>query len=219
MNRPIQETYSRWQLSEVLMEFPGLTTQPVVNGRVRISGVVSFSAQYQDLEKIDDSYEVAIEVPDQFPHQLPEVRETARRIPKRFHTNPDDTLCLGSPTRLRLALGTKPTLLKFITRCVIPYLYGFSYFQKYGALPFGELVHGLKGIRQDYCNLFEISSENAAKEMVRLASMKKRCANKCPCPCKSGRRVGKCHNRRINQLRRQLGRSWFRVDYQQLTSR
>jgi len=116
-------------------------------------------------------------------------------------------------------LGEKPTLLTFIRKCVIPFLYGFSYFQKHGVLPFGELAHGLKGIRQDYASLFEVSNERAAEEMVRLASMKKRYANKRPCPCGSRRRVGKCHNRKINRLRRQLGRSWFREEYRRLAGR
>jgi hypothetical protein len=41
--------------------------------------------------------------------------------------------------------------------------------------------------------------------------MKKRQANKLPCPCNSGRRVGQCHHLEINRLRNKLGRSWFRT--------
>ena len=39
-----------------------------------------------------------------------------------------------------------------------------------------------------------------------LAAMKRRLANKRPCPCGSGRRLGRCHNRRVNTLRNQVGR-------------
>jgi hypothetical protein len=31
--------------------------------------------------------------------------------------------------------------------------------------------------------------------------------------------LGKCHNRRVNHLRRMLGRSWFRREYHDLTGR
>ena len=46
-------------------------------------------------------------------------------------------------------------------------------------------------------------------EFVRLTAMRKRHANKQACPCGSGRRLGRCHHRRINTLREQLGRRWF----------
>jgi hypothetical protein len=48
-------------------------------------------------------------------------------------------------------------------------------------------------------------------EFVRLAALRRREANKHPCPCGSGRRLGRCHNRRVNHLRGRLGRSWFRA--------
>ncbi len=212
----IQNVCESWQLGELLQKFPRLALSPIVGSHVRIAGIINFSAQFLDLEQIEDEFEVAIDIPQRFPQQLPKVTETAGRIPRDFHINLDSSLCLGSPTRQRLALSERPTLLTFIQKCVIPYLYAFSYFQKYGVLPFGDLAHGLKGIRQDYASLFGVKDEDAAGKMVRLASMKKRSANKYPCPCGSGRRVGKCHNRRINQLRKQLGRSWFASEYRQL---
>lgn len=218
VTRTIQRVYESWRLGELLKEFPNLTVEPIVNGQARISGTLAFSLQYQDLESIADAYTVAIDIPDNFPKRLPGVRETGGRIPKRFHTNPDATLCLGSPSRQRLALGQDPTLLRFIKKCVTPYLYAYSYFQTHGVLPFGELPHGLDGVRQDYANLFGSSSETIA-EMVYLASLRKRHANRCVCPCGSGLRVGRCHNRKINLFRMQLGRSWFRREHQSLSGR
>jgi hypothetical protein len=50
--------------------------------------------------------------------------------------------------------------------------------------------------------------------MVRLAGKKKRIANKLPCPCGSGRRLGRCHNLKVNGLRHQLGPKWCRTQYQ-----
>jgi hypothetical protein len=96
-------------------------------------------------------------------------------------------------------------------------LYGFSYREKHGCLPFGELDHGMKGICKDLAKLFEVKDEKAAEEMVRLAGMKKRDANKQRCPCGSGQRLGKCHNRQVNRLRDGLGPSWFRDHYRWLT--
>ena len=216
MTRGLQELYENWRLAELLRIFPELSIEPVVNGQTRIAGTLVFSLQYQDLECIDDRYSISIEIPQDFPQRLPRTRETDGRIPKTFHTNTDGTLCLGSPTRLRLALGDNPTLPCYVKKCLLPYLYSFTYFQRHGILPFGQLDHGMKGIRQDYASLFGVGSDNATQEIVRLASLRKRTANKFPCPCGSLRRVGRCHHRRINQLRTQLGRSWLRTEYQSL---
>lgn len=216
VTKALQQVYEDWRLAELLRLFPELSVEPVVNGLMRIVGGLTFSLQYQDLECIADSYTISIEIPEEFPRRLPIVRETDGRIPKNFHIDPDGTLCLGSPTRLQLALGDAPTLPRYVKKSVLPFLYSFSYFQRHGVLPFGQLDHGSTGIRDDYANLFGVTSEHAAQEMVRLASLRKRHANKYLCPCGTLFRVGRCHHRRINRLRSQLGRLWFRGEYQSL---
>jgi hypothetical protein len=213
MSSSIRERFEEWKLDELLQSQPGLTVRPKENGRVRLAGLLTFSAEAAALEQITDAYEVEIAVPSDFPRDVPVVRETGGRIPKDFHTNPDGGLCLGSPLRQRLALVHAPTLPDFVTACLVPFLYGFSYRERHGHLPFGELDHGKEGLRRDFAAYFGLEDENAPVKMVRLAAMKKRVANKHLCPCEGGRRLGKCHNRYVNRLRAQLGRSWCRVQY------
>ena len=208
--------YQSLRLGEFLRDQPGLRVQPVVDSSLKLAGPFSFLAASTGSERIDDSYEIQIIVPSEFPRKLPTVKETAGRIAKSFHTNPDGTLCLGAPTRLRLAIADSPTLPDFAERCLVPYLYGFSLHAKNGKLPFGELYHGFRGICQDYADIYVINSGCAAMEMVRLTSLRKRVANKHPCPCRSNLRLSKCHNLIINRLRYQLGRSWLRTEYQWL---
>jgi hypothetical protein len=186
---------------------------PKVNGQLRIKGVLPFKAEADGLERIEDEYLVDIVVPPSFPRDLPAVTETAGRIPRRFHTNPDRSLCLGSPTRQRLALGHSQTLSTFVEQVLIPYLYGFSFRERHNFLPFGELAHDKEGLIEDFANLFGETEDWSVLEMVRLTGLKKRHANKQPCPCGSGRRVGKCHHLRLNALRNQLGRRWFHDQY------
>jgi hypothetical protein len=121
----------------------------------------------------------------------------------------DGCLCLGSQTRLLLMLSELPSIVSFVERCVIPYIYGYSYFEKHRVMLFGELAHGHAGLRQDLASLYGIRREGALPGFVRLTSMKKRLANKQMCPCGSNRRLGRCHNRRVNKLRDRLGRYWF----------
>ena len=72
--------------------------------------------------------------------------------------------------------GRQPSLLRFVERCLIPYLYGFSYFQRHqGKLPFGELAHGAEGIRQDYKDLFGVESGESAVDVSAGLDEEARC--------------------------------------------
>ena len=194
--------------------YPGLRLHPTTNGFVTVAGQLSFSAEGPRAERIEDSYEIEIKIPERFPEHIPLVREMKGRIPASFHRFKDGWLCLGSPTRLRLAVAGCPSIISFVEKCLVPYLYGHSYFEKHRRMPFGELSHE-EGIRDDLAELFGVEKDMVAG-FVRLTAMKKGVANKQSCPCGSSLRLGKCHHKRINRLRKRLGRFWFRLLYQQL---
>ncbi len=207
---------AQWGLQELMHEQPGLRIRPSAEDTVFLAGILCFSADKPGLERIDDEFEVEIAVSSQFPNEIPHVWETGGRIPKSYHKFENQSLCLGSPARLRMLVKGEPTLLAFVRKCVIPYLYGFSLHSRNGLVPFGELAHGVDGLIQDYTELFGVADGEVVVEMVRLASLNKRDANRLRCPCGSGRRLGKCHNRRINEMRKLLGRKWLAEEFQRL---
>jgi hypothetical protein len=184
--------------------------RPSTSGVVVLAGTLAFVADGPGGNRISDEYHVRLTVPRRFPAGIPNVWETAGRIPPDYHKLNDGTLCLGAPTTIQLLVYRHPSLLGFVEQCLIPYLYGRSYYEMHGTMPFGELDHGAKGLRQDLAALFGTSDHRAVHAFVRLAGMKRRLANKQPCPCASGQRIGRCHHRTINRLREQLGRLWFR---------
>lgn len=199
----------RWRLDEVLLKYPGLRLAPTRNSEVQVAGMLAFDAQPQRTMRLADEYEVKLSFPSGS-REIPRVRETGGRIPHSFHHLEDGCLCLASETNLRLILAGSPTGLGFVEKCVIPYLYGYSYFERYGQMPFGELEHGTPGIIQDLAFLYGTPREDVLLDFIRLTAMRKRFANKQPCPCGSKRRLGRCHNRQVNALRSGLGRQWFR---------
>ena len=201
----------RWRLDELLAKYSGVRLVPGPSRWVKLAGVLAFGAEGPNKERIDDEYQIELSIPYQFPDEFPTVRETAGRIPPSYHKLDDGSLCLGSPTSLRLILIESPSVLRFVERCVVPYLYGHSHFERHGTLPFGELKHGEAGIRQDLTSLFGTNCEETIPEFVRLAAMRKRQANKRACPCGSRHRLGRCHHRRVNMLRHRLGRHWFSI--------
>jgi hypothetical protein len=206
----IRQRLDRWRLSNALASYPGLRIVPSLSGGVKLAGRLAFSGEPPGKECIADEYDVEFSIPAGFPDELPSARETGGRIPGSFHKFTDGTLCLGSPTRLRLLLTGTSSIAEWIDRCLVPYLYGYSYFRLHGVLPFGELEHGTAGLYQDLSPLFSNSNEGTLREFVRLAAMAKRKANKRICPCGSKHRLGSCHHHRVNEARRRLGRRWMR---------
>jgi hypothetical protein len=209
----------KWSVDEALRRYPGLSLQSADGSGIHLRGEIDFRARYPNHPEIDDTYEVEICIPKSFPRDLPTAMETGGRIPGDFHTNYDKTLCLGSEVRQHLLLGKSPSLHVFVEKCLIPFLYGFSHKEQFGELPFGELSHGKRGIIEDYMTLFRVTSKKVCIDLLALAAMKKRSANKEICPCSSGRRVGKCHNRVLNHYRRLLGRKWFAQEHKRLSGR
>lgn len=182
---------------------------------VVLKGAFAFSAAPESGEKITDSYHLEIIVPAEFPKVLPTVREMDGKIPRdrKHHVNGDKSLCLGSPLRLRYLVSVKPTLSGFAESCLVPYLYGVSYKLQYGVeFPFGELAHGEAGIIEDYMEMFGLKSKSEVQYALELLGTKKRVANKQPCPCNCGQRLGGCRlHWALNGFRCLMARSWFKA--------
>jgi hypothetical protein len=203
-------------LDELLVTHRGLRIVPVSSDETRIRGPLSFRVEQSGLDSIADTYEILLDVPRKYPSEFPTVSETAGRISPKFHKLNDRSLCLASPTRIRLALLGNPSLLYFVEYLLVPYLYGHSFFERFGVLPFGELPHGRNGLVEDIASLLAVQPDSDVEAFVALSGMRRRAANKRPCPCGSSRKLGRCHNTRLNALRKQLGRSWFREILSQL---
>jgi hypothetical protein len=181
-------------------------------------GELAFHAVRDGFEQISDTFSVRIEVASEFPRVLPKVFEAAGRIPPDYHTDPDGSLCLGSPLRQRLLIAKDQTLTGFVEHLLIPYLYNRSYFEKHEDLPIGDLPHGAPGLVADYERIFKVEGRSACTEMLYLLGLGKRIANKRSCPCGSGRRLGKCHNAVMNPLRKLASRREFREQLRLLLS-
>jgi len=203
-------------LGEFLCDYPEMAVRPSAGDGCLLKGRFAFTARSKEKGEITDTFALRIDVPSQFPRCLPRVTETARRIPRdgAFHVNQhDESLCLGSPLRLMFKLSQRPTLTGFAEECLIPYLFAISHKLRFGGpLPFDELQHGTPGILADYADLFGLKTANQARYALALLGMKKRRANKQPCPCACGKRLGRCKlNERLRQFRQIAGRSWFRT--------
>ena len=204
-------------IDSLLTTHPGLRLAPSRDESIRVTGRIRFTAFINGFETIEDNYELEISIPPAFPEEVPLVLETGGRIPQDWHRNPGKSLCLGSPTTVRLMAIRAKTMDNFVKVLVVPYLYKRSYFERHQTVPMGELDHGMKGVLKEFVDLFGTSEDQAAMSMVFLTSLRRRVANKRPCPCGVGKPLGRCKHRwKINELRKELGRGWFKNQFRQI---
>jgi hypothetical protein len=202
-------------LREFLRNYPKMAIRPSAGEHLRLRGSFEFAAHHSKEGDLQDAFVLEIIVPWAFPTALPRVTETGGKIPRTpdYHVNQTDhTLCLGSPLSLLLKLSKKPTLDGFAENCLVSYLFAISRKLKTGgSFLFGELAHGQAGILSDYAHIFGLKDAKKVGYVLELLGMKKRRANKLPCPCGCRSRLGRCKfNLRLREFRNLASRSWFR---------
>lgn len=211
-----QQIHQVWDIEVFRNTYPELRLTYLEDCKICVEGFLGIRAIKDGFEPIEDVFELRWEVRDGFPKRIPLVFETGGRIPSNYHKLENGALCLGSPVRQRMILADNPTLAGFVEELVVPYLYNRSYYEKHSCLPVGELDHGAPGLLEDYRQLFRVDGIEACLGMLRMLGLKKREANKKPCPCGSGRRVGKCHNRVLKPFRGLETRRYFREHEMQI---
>ena len=179
------------QYDELCKQFPGLRLYEDFPGQWVIRGLIAFSASYNNVE-IEDEYSIHIILPEDYPALPPDVQETGGRIPADFHQYEDRTLCLGAPAEVTRRFREDPRLLTFIKTLVIEYLYGYSYYDKYGQMPFGELSHGGPGIREYYLELFNTNDVRIILALLKIMADGSYRGHHY-CLCGSGKILRKCH--------------------------
>jgi len=194
--------------------FPGLQLKETEDGRFIVVGNLGFTASHNG-KTIKDDYDIEMSIPDDYPQHPPTVKETSNKIPKNkdYHVNVSDgTLCLGAPLAVKSTFAKQRSLLWFVEKQVVPFLFGISYKLKYGEFPFGELSHGAKGLLEHYLELFSVESDVAALELLRLLAVGNYDEH-AVCPCGSGLKIKKCHRKVLKKARKRQSREEFRKEY------
>ena len=194
MNNLIKE-----QIQAVRNSYPNLELSKNGSGYL-LNGALNFTASVDRKESITANFDVKISIPHSYPEELPKVFPSGYSLDKRFeHANPDGSFCLAVPLEERDIFDSEPTLLGFINNLVVPFLYGYSYFLKYGEHPFGEREHGDKGILDFYLEMFANGdARTVITSLYQFATHGYRAHEKCPCG--SGKKVLKCHKTELKTL-------------------
>lgn len=186
------------QFAELLNKYGKLDLQKQINGPVLVKGDLHFSASYEK-ECIEDKFAIELIICAEYPSKPPVAKETGGRIPQSFHHFSNGALCLGAPLQTKMKFQENPTLLGFVEDQIIPYLYSFSYFEKHGKMPFGELAHGGKGVAQYYQQLLGLQSEVAVLGFLRIL-VDDEYRGHLSCPCSSGKKLRCCHGEQLQRI-------------------
>ena len=185
------------------------------DGSISLEGKVYLNHSYDKHPTINNVVELKIIIPKSYPCEPIKFEEVGGLIPKSpdYHVNPDGSLCLGSPFKVMKALRLNADLNTFFESFFIPYIYAVILKIEHNInFIFGELSHGTTGEVEDLEEIFAVSGKDKVLACLDALAMKKRIANKRPCPCDCNTRLGRCSTRfAINPQRKIFPRSWYRA--------
>jgi hypothetical protein len=182
--------------------WPTLRTE-IRERRVAVTG--TYPVRHEAL--IVAEYRVDVVLPDNYPGELPVVRELDGKIPREaeFHVNPaDGTLCVVLPDEFWLEHDTCD-LGAFLAGPLHTFFLGVLHYARFGEWPFGEHAHGSQGSFEFYCEL--IGTSDRAEVLRYLGALGKLYPKgHWKCPCGSGKRLRKCHWKKLLALRAKVSR-------------
>jgi len=149
---------------------------------------------------IKDKFEIRIEIPPDYPKSTPVVYDEDGRTKGYPHTQNDGKLCLAEPVKEWMIFTENPTLLYYVQKLVIPYLYRFRFIEAHnGEKPWGERSHGGVGIIEHYEEYFNVTGKEKVLGLLEHLSIHKEIKGHPKCPCGSGELIRNCH---VDELRR-----------------
>lgn len=195
------------QFEELRINYPGLSLRKD-DKSFFIEGMLDFIATYNEVP-IEDTFDIMIIVPEEYPYQLPKIFETGYRIPEDYHKLVDGSLCLSTMLGIRIKLAADSSLKAYVEKLVIPYLYSFRYKQIYGEMPYGELSHN-RGITEFYCELFKTDSADVAIGLLKILAGRYRGHQLCPCG--TGMKLRDCHGNFIREVQIYQDKNDYELD-------
>ncbi len=188
---------------------PNLELELECTGEIVLKGTVSFSIDHKN-RTYEDAYQIEITIPPDYPDSVPTARETEGVIPIDFHHDKKaERFCLAVPEDVYGIFAQNRTLLGFINKLVIPYLFSYTYYRDNGTMPHDERPHYTEGRIEYYTDFFGTDFIAAMKLLKLLVD--DFAPPLMPCPCKSGRQLQNCHGHKLEELKPILPLSKFKA--------
>lgn len=206
--------WDRLELEDFLSSHPKIRIVRLNNNELELAGEYHLKAQLTGNHLIDRTYQLRIVCPRDYPRKLPMVLDEGRYFPRNeeYHTYTNGSFCLGSELKIKSILRNDHSLTTLFEKIIDRFLYAVSHRIEHGAFPYGELAHGEQGLIDDYGEMFGLKGKLSVLRALDALGKRKRDANKLPCPCGCGLRLGHCDYRFVlNEFRNIERRRWFRL--------
>lgn len=164
----------------------------ILDNIVHIKGTVRIK---DDKGVVLDSFEIDIRVPQNYPQEIPEVRETKNRIPLTpdRHFGQDGKACLCFRDEVFLYWGEKSTILNFIKIFVEPFfLWQIEYEVSGGKNKDKAYSHSFGGALEFYKKILKTEDVRVIYKFVEYLT-KKKVKGHWNCFCGSGKKIRDCH--------------------------
>lgn len=140
--------------------------------------VINPAPDYTGGRKIQDEYQIRIELKGSEFSDLPQVYETGSRLKKvaknknlrqeDLHINPSDAACLCIRSEEPSNLPDGFNLENFFNILLVPFFYAQSYFEKNNSWPWGQYSHGVWGFIEWYLGQEKPTAEILGDLLQRL---------------------------------------------------
>lgn len=166
-----------------------------------VRGDLHFSAEYRNYP-IEDTFEILLILPKNYPRSPPQFLETGGRIPEEFHTFTNKVRCLGLPSVAHRKFALNPRLLHFVENQVVHYLYAYRFWEDHDRkeMPWGELSHNGEGIYEHYSHYFQIEGILEVLNLLKFLAERRKYRGRIKCPCGSKKRTRDCHGEQLKAL-------------------
>ncbi len=201
-------------LNDIRQDYPNLRLKDTQNDKAIYEGVIAFKANHPDKGVIDDQFEVQINLPLDNSEIMPTAKEIGGRIPRKidYHVQTQGDMCLGAPLEVCRRFSQDPSLKGFIENLLVPFLYSFSFKEKYGEYPFGELPHGHEGIYEFYKVEFKTNNGLAILGLLKIL-VEDNYRGHMTCACGSHMRLRECHGDQIREIKNHMNREHLLLDF------
>jgi hypothetical protein len=176
-----------------------------------LKGIYQFKTEYRGVP-FQDSFNLEITFPADYPEKLPSVKELDNKIPALFHRNPDGCLCLCAPVEEYLTFFQNPTLENYVLNLLNPYLLSWLWYDKFNEMPWGERKHGYIGLVESYQELLRLKDIRQTISFM-VEFVKNKIHHRESCPCGSGLSFKRCHRNIIFEYESSLPKGQLIFDF------
>lgn len=178
------------EINRFINDYQVFTSSESINA-YSIRGLYHLNKSFKGVE-LEDYFDIEIVI-SKTNDENPIVFEH-NRIQKFHHKFTDNSLCLEIPMKIKIDTKKfKYNLSSFFEVYVVPYLYGYVFYEIYGYLPFGERSHGVDGYIEYFKEAFDLKTPISVHQFIQYLSNNDEYRGHHNCPCGSGKNIRNCH--------------------------